>query len=122
MVPVCFGLPLSFKIPCCSWIIVLCAVRFFYVFEQQLSQFYACSPILPSQLLLICNSSVMARLLFSSCLTAATDAIQQLQFCCFLSLSQYLIGTYAEVCHPVVCLNYKVGQISVKNTTINMAK
>jgi len=46
-------------------------------------------------------SDVMARLLFSSeGLTAATDAIQQLQFCCFLSLSKYPIGTYTPTHLP----------------------
>ena len=43
----------------------------------------------------------MARLLFSSeGLTAATDAIQQLHFCCFLSLSNYMIGTYTPIHLP----------------------
>jgi len=70
--------------------------------NTQLSQFYACSPKLLSEVLLICNSSVMAGLLFSSLgLTAATYAIQQLQlFCCLLSLSRYLIGTYAPTHLP----------------------
>lgn len=53
--PSLFRVPLSFKIPCCSWIIVLYAVRCFYVFEQQLSQFCACSPKLLFQILLFCN-------------------------------------------------------------------
>jgi hypothetical protein len=44
---------------------------------------------------------VMTRLLFSSeDLTAATDTIQQLQFCCFLSLSKCLTSTYAPTRLP----------------------
>lgn len=104
MVPLCFGLPLSFKIPCCSWIIVLYAVRFFYVFEQQLSKFYACSPKSLSQVLSFCNSRCNGPTPFfiwrSHCCHWRNSAASFLLFSLIIQLYDRYIHTHSPAYRP----------------------